>query len=229
LKYNDPSGHCATTEGGGRDWNAGDQCWNLVDSILNLWDHTDYWNTRYGSKEVFEKYVAPGATNDEQFFRNELNHYWDSDEYEQWAEVHLRPYTPPEKDFGDFTALTGSVGFFGGALIFDDYGNIYVRVDNNFIGSPGITLGRGDILIYQGDWTWEDIDHLNLTREEKRQLAPTILVGPSRGLSIGVYHVYAELAYNMSGPPHVTSEGGLSISRLTFSLSPASYTYRIYP
>jgi RHS repeat-associated protein len=71
LKYTDPSGHCAEE---GRTSTVGSdaaQCWVMADTILAMWDSTDYWSNRYTSKEVFEQ-IAAIPSNDFAWMQQEL-------------------------------------------------------------------------------------------------------------------------------------------------------------
>ena len=79
LKYIDPSGHCATTDNGGRDLENDVQCWTLVDSILNVYD--GYFSNKYGiSAEEFEKYAEKDGITHEFLFGELLlyNDYQDT-------------------------------------------------------------------------------------------------------------------------------------------------------
>ncbi len=230
LKFNDPSGHCVnatTTNKPDEITYNNDDCWRFANTIGAMWDSTDYWSNRFASKDVFNS-VATDATNGTDFFQGQLDIFLHSDEGGQWLhdqpEIHVG-----DVDFGDYWSINGSLGYFGGALIADDYGNIYVKSDNNFIGSPGFGVSRGDILISNGNGTWTDIDNLGVSRADKAALAPNILVGPSRGGSAGYAFLAAGVAYNLEGPAHVTVESGGNSSFASASYSHFSYTFQIYP
>jgi RHS repeat-associated protein len=82
LRYNDPSGHCASKAELGDDpapdWDNDADCWTAVDGILHsAWDaDPEYWEARFTSKDVFYHWVAATPSNDGDFFnsmRNEFN------------------------------------------------------------------------------------------------------------------------------------------------------------
>jgi len=232
FNANDPTGHCVnnqTTNNDGEIAYNNDECWRLANTIGAMWDDTDYWSNRYGSKDTFFDYVTTDATNGTDFFQEQLNNFLNSDEGNTWLNNSVPIFPDGEQDWGDYTAVTGSFGFYGAALIVDDYGNMYIRSDNNFVGSPGIGISRGDIIVSKDDGTWMDIDHIGLSRADKASLAPNILVGPSRGGSAGVGFMTLGGAYNLQGPTHFSVEGGLGSSPISASYSAFSYTFQVYP
>jgi RHS repeat-associated protein len=86
LKYNDPTGHCATNENGTLDQNDGD-CVGWVNTIYASWDDTSYWTDRWGSKDVFMEHIAPTESLDASFFQSAFLTYLDSPEYHIYAEA----------------------------------------------------------------------------------------------------------------------------------------------
>ena len=239
LKYIDPNGHCPSPSvpgGTGAENRAAraesGRCTALVNTILNSWDKTDYWQKRWPDKEAFKKYLGDSPLHGYDFF---LPYWMESLAYEkEWNAAH--PSTPctgcsgkVEYDFGEYTAINVAFGYFGGALVIDDFGNVYIRTDNNLIGSPGFGISRGDIFLSNGNGTWTDMDQAGLSREDKTVLAPNVLVGISRGGSIGAKYFAAGVAYNLVGPAHLTVETGVVNSDVTLSYSQASYTFQVYP
>jgi RHS repeat-associated protein len=231
LQYNDPTGHCATNGDGSPNYNDG-QCWALANTIEQQWDSWDesgYWSNRFTSKEVFSQYIAPTPSLGVDFFQTEMNLFFQSDAGKK-AFAAQPQRTPPEQDFGDFSAVSASLGagsaFLGAALLRDDYGNWYFRVD---IGqTQGATVTRGDLGVFSNG-NYRDIDNLGLSWEEKRALAPDIMIGPSQSLGGGHFNLYVGTSRNIMGDPHMTVEGGLSLSRTSVSISPYSYTIQLYP
>jgi hypothetical protein len=187
-----------------------------VDSILNLWDHTDYWNTRYGSRETFEKYVAPGATNDEAFFQNELSYYWDSDEYAAWhrAEFGVTSekfggHLPPKDVWGDYTSIGFSYFVAEMGFIVDDYGNVYVRVGlSPTLPALQSNVSRGYILVNY-DGTLTPLADVSALDSEKAILARNALEGGSAGASIIRNYTGLGGSVTLKAPYHVTVEGML--------------------
>jgi RHS repeat-associated protein len=91
LKYNDPSGHCASSSALGEEpvpTGGSQECWGYVDHILKLWeqDQSGYWDERWGSQAIFRKWVAATASNDTAFMANEITLYWNSETYQQWEQ-----------------------------------------------------------------------------------------------------------------------------------------------
>ncbi len=229
----DPSGHCATSQPSASDTDAYEEwssCWTSVNTILQQWDATpDYFNGRYGSKEWFGERIAKRSDLGADYFSDEIMRWVQSDDYAAWQADRPVPPNYDSPDFGDYTAINWSFGFSGGAFILDDYHSIYLRYDNNFVGSLGVGISRGDIGVSNGDGTWTDIDQLELSKADKAALAPNILVGASRGGSAGFAYMEGGFAYNLQGPPHVTVEAGAVSSPVSLSYSHASYTFQIYP
>jgi RHS repeat-associated protein len=82
LKFDDPSGHCATLSSGGADENDA-ECWTLARTIANMWDDTDYWQTRFGDVGVWNDLIAPSGAIAE-FFAGELDMFINSDVGQTW-------------------------------------------------------------------------------------------------------------------------------------------------
>jgi len=88
LKYNDPTGHCATTEPSTSDQSAHSEwaeCWQYANTIWAQWDKTDYWNQMWPrGKEHFIKNVATTPI-PASYFKGEFMKYMNSPAYKSWA------------------------------------------------------------------------------------------------------------------------------------------------
>ncbi len=86
LKFNDPSGHCP---GVTRENHAeASACINQANTITAHWgktpETTAYWNGRWTSKEVFEKYIVSTPSNDLAFMKGEWQRFEQSDAYKAY-------------------------------------------------------------------------------------------------------------------------------------------------
>ena len=94
MRYNDPTGHCATSNSGTPDANDS-ECWRYANTILAQWDNNpDYWNDRFYSKDAFQ-YVAANPENHADGFHDAFMQYLQSDAYKTWAAQ--QPSNPSSK------------------------------------------------------------------------------------------------------------------------------------
>jgi RHS repeat-associated protein len=222
MKYNDPTGHCASYSSIGEEPKpkpGNGDCWGLVDHILGLWerDQSGYWQQRWVSQDIFRKHVAATLSNDSAFMLQEINRYWNSDTYQQWkAQQPQRPNTPPAPvDTGDYWAATLGLGLGELSLIRDDFGTWYVRtgLGPNF---PGPNLSRGDVVINMDPQqrpfgNLQDIDSLVLDAADKQALMTDAITGHSMtasatffvgvGFSSGLHPPYHGSVEVVLGPP----------------------------
>jgi len=88
LKYNDPTGHCATTPPDAHDHAAHSEwaeCWQYANTIWAQWDKTDDWNQMWPQgKEHFIKNVATTPV-PASYFKGEFMKYMNSPAYKTWA------------------------------------------------------------------------------------------------------------------------------------------------
>ncbi len=126
LKYNDPSGHCATSQPSASDTDAYEEwssCWTSVNTILQQWDTTpDYFNGRYGSKEWFGERIAKRSDLGADYFSNEIMRWVQSDDYAAWQQQsteavknHTLPTSvvDPVNAVGVGFSYSGSIPIFG--------------------------------------------------------------------------------------------------------------------
>ncbi|MCB0100292.1 MAG: RHS repeat-associated core domain-containing protein, partial [Caldilineaceae bacterium] len=78
LNLVDPTGHCATLSDGKPDENNDAECWQLARTIGNMWDSTDYWQSRYGDVSVWTDHISPSGV-DAAFMANELDMFFNSE------------------------------------------------------------------------------------------------------------------------------------------------------
>jgi hypothetical protein len=87
LKYNDPSGHCATRDNGQPDEND-HECWQYAYTIWAQWDTTDYWQKMWPEgKDHFIKNVATQPIKAD-YFKGEWTRYLESSEYKDYIAAH---------------------------------------------------------------------------------------------------------------------------------------------
>ena len=97
LRYNDPSGHCAARVGTDDPDGSNATCWGLADTITQNWDKWDYngyWSNRASSKEVFNQYIASSAGNSADYFQQELDLWYHSDDF-KGLDAQANKYIPP--------------------------------------------------------------------------------------------------------------------------------------
>jgi RHS repeat-associated protein len=231
LKYVDPTGHCATTSSGGEDW-SDSECWGAAHSILNMWDDTDYWSSRYTSKDVFRQIAARNDL-DAAWMNQELNMFFQSDSGQQWSQrigIDNRPFSP---DLGDYTSLNLSVPGFQLAIIRDDAGTWYVRGGLG-AGFPSASLTRGDIFVNIGSGSenaYIDIDQLNISQADKALLMQDALTGYSGGFSAGFRFLEVGGSWSVTHeiPRYIMTEAGISNSPGgSFYVSPIARTRILY-
>ncbi len=152
VKFNDPSGHCPAVTRENHAEAAG--CHQLATTILQQWDKTEetaaYWNTRWGSKEIFETHIYGYDHNDLVFMQNEWKLFTESDAFASWENdvIPINNRGAINVDLGDYksVSLTTGVNFVTPSLIFDDYGNTYFSL--SFGPSYGlVSVTAGDILV----------------------------------------------------------------------------------
>ena len=236
LKYTDPSGHCvnSTTQDAGTITYDNDACWALANTIANMWDSTDYWKNRFTSKAVFLNDVANNGANGTDFFQSQVDFFLNSEDGKAWIKGSpcTACYGPVEQDFGDYTSFTlvlpikvrqSDIGFTEFALIMDDHWNFYRRIGPG-IGTPGISLSRGDVLIFS-EGKYIDIDTLNLAADQESLLMLERMPGASRGLSAGTSVFAGGGAISADGQT-VTVEAGFTFppSGVSGFLAPNSVT-----
>jgi hypothetical protein len=96
LKYNDPTGHCATNDDGSRaDSDAG--CWAKADQIYDAWGNDNaWWEDRWHkSRAAWRQEIAPQAYADEGYLQDQLTAYW-SPKYAAWGVQHAIYNPPPQ-------------------------------------------------------------------------------------------------------------------------------------
>ncbi len=221
LKYNDPSGHCATTSKGSRDRNDAD-CWRLTDTIASMWDDTDYWQSRFGDVDVWNEHMAPSDL-DAEFFANELDMFLNSDAGRDWLnDVPMGTMT--EQDLGDYSALNVSYFIVEASLVIDDFGNIFARIGPS-AGTPGVAITRGDVFLRDRlDGERTDIDGLGLTPNQKMLLMQTVMVGDS--ISVDANFRLFATGYSRSDTT-ITVEGGVGGYNFGGAISPVSRTWYV--
>ena len=235
LKFNDPSGRCATFENGDPDETTENNadCWRLARSIANMWESTSYWQKRFGDISVWSDYIAPSSV-DTEFMSNELIMFHNSEEGQLSHGFEIPQH---DLDLGDYTAFSGSLGLLGYSIIRDDFGRIYVRLGLD-IGTPGISLTRGEVLriddpnkvglrnIISGDFAAIDIDEIGLSNEQKQDLMQSLMVGPSTNGSFNYMLFSFEASKSASS---ISIDNGIGGPNLGGNYSPYSYTWQLWP
>jgi hypothetical protein len=238
LSYNDPSGHCATSDNGEPDYNDA-ECWTLVNTILQQWRYDPeywaaYWSSRYTSPEVFAM-VARSAPNDAEFFKREMGLFYQSEEGQRLlSRPSPEPQPPHNWDLGDYTSVNFALLFAEAALTIDDFGNIYVRTGGGFYWprSLGIALTRGDVYViepatasfidtFTGNAIARDIDNLGLSRFEKRELMQQLMVGQSQAIGAGGMFIVLSAS---QGQGVGVLDGGIGARTFSGGISASSYT-----
>ncbi len=87
LKYNDPSGHCATLDGGAPDLEGDGGCWDAA----NEWFAT-FGQRGYDNADDWHKYFASSPSITEDILRTTLHSYW-APQYQAMGVYHQR-YNP---------------------------------------------------------------------------------------------------------------------------------------
>ena len=215
LKYNDPSGYCATHSDGSPDANDG-QCWTMANTITQQWDTWDidgYWSNRFTSRDVFAEHIAPSPGIGADYLQDEIMRFLESSSSQALSEPVVR-VPPPPLDLGDYTALSFDALIFEGSIIRDDFGNWYIRggIGASVPGWP--VVSRGDI--YVGGTV--DIDRLSLSPSEKGALAQKAMTGESYTYGV-TYWGGVGVSVAPSSPHNITVEAtvtrglGASVTR----------------
>ncbi|MEZ4868014.1 MAG: RHS repeat-associated core domain-containing protein [Caldilineaceae bacterium] len=227
LKFVDPTGHCADSIMAETEYDNAD-CWRFANTILNMWDDTDYWSSRFTSKDVFLK-VATDITNGTDFFQAQFDFFFQSEEGKQWLGGDQHSFQPPEQDFGDYTSFNGSMGMYDVAFIIDDFGNVYFRLGPG-AGTPGVSVRRGDVLVEQsGGLGAKDIDQLGLTRKEKSDLMQELMPGVSEGVGGGIIYTSVSVSANLSPPFATFVESGVTGPfPVSWGFAPISRTWYLF-
>ncbi len=231
VKYTDPSGHCAGSPDGIGNSQDENLCWAGVATIQNLWNHTDYWQQRWGSYDDFFANVGSHPLLGRDFFVDELMRYVQSDQYKAWSATLPVSSTKPPLDFGDYTSISATViptglGFAGIKLIIDDYGNVYLNFHYSTMPEGSIT--RGDVYIGANTKPFDQITSIDgipaAYREAQLQNA---LQGTSGNLSGAGYMLTGSIGISAGPQAHITSEGGLSLPGFALSVD-IGRTFLIY-
>ena len=87
MRYNDPTGHCATLDDGSRDMDNDAGCWKAADE----WFAT-FGKGAFETDEEWQQFFAGNAAMTENFLRAGLHAYW-APKFQAWG-VHHPTYNP---------------------------------------------------------------------------------------------------------------------------------------
>ncbi|CAN5438190.1 hypothetical protein BH10CHL1_BH10CHL1_02990 [soil metagenome] len=95
IRYNDPSGHCATNQDGSRA-ESDAQCWQIANIIGTIWDqHPHYWEQRFKvSNANWQEKVAAAQQFDTRYMNSELGLYLNSSSFRADNGFASASYTP---------------------------------------------------------------------------------------------------------------------------------------
>jgi len=246
LKYIDPNGHCPSPSvpgGTGAENRAAraesGRCNALVNTILNSWDKTDYWKTKWPDKAAFKKHLGDSPTTDYNFF---LPYWMEYLYYEkEWDAAQRHNSTPctgcsgkVESDLADYVAVTYGAGFAPGvgisevSIIVDQYWNVYIRLASS-VNTRGFSASIGDAFVNtspDGNLFGQrvDLDSLNVSEAEKVRLLQGVLTGHSASAS-GTWWAGPGASIGLQAPYNVTAEAVIGAPGL--AVSPWSYTFLI--
>ena len=94
MRYNDPTGHCATNKDGSHAASDAD-CWKTVGVITTSWDQDPtYWNGVYGNQDDFLKNYAGSNDYGQAYMLKTLSTYVGSDSFKTAMGLPTGNYTP---------------------------------------------------------------------------------------------------------------------------------------
>lgn len=214
VKYVDPSGHCAGSPDGIGNSQDENLCWASVATIRNLWNHTDYWQQRWGSYDDFFANVGSHPLLGRDFFVDELMRYMQSDQYKSWSEqiAISQSASPPPIDTGEYWVLSITTPFpmplfVGFKVIRDDWGVWYFNVHE--ASMPGGGIMRGQIYVNDTTKPTDAIPLADFPIELQPDLTQSILPGISGGGSAGWFFVGGGVNVASGPNAHLFVEGGL--------------------
>lgn len=247
MKYIDPNGHCpsasvpgGTGAGNRAAWAENGRCTALVNTILNSWDKTDYWQKRWPDKVAFKKYLGDSPLHGYDFF---LPYWMESLAYEkQWNAAQRQNSTPctgcsgnVESDLADYVGVTygarfaPGVGISEASIIVDQYWNVYIRLASS-VNTRGFSASVGDVFVNtspDGNLFGQrvDVDSLSVSEAEKVQLLKGALTGHSASAS-GTWWAGPGGSIGLQAPYNVTAEAVVGAPGI--AVSPWSYTFLIW-